>query len=477
MSHKVSRNVITLILSRTLAAVLVFAAYLSLFPYLGPEKTGQFQFVLAYVLLFSVAVDFGMEELVIKRVSEHKPLAAEYLGNFFAVEVYLAAFVYALLIAIALFNHYTVIIFDAILITGFGMFLNALTIPYTAILSAHEDMHLIAMVNFFDSVLNAAIIFITIWTHHSLVFLCSVQAVNGVMHLIVYRNVIGKYVERVTLWSYFKNIKWSIAKEMLLAAVPFGMLVGFSIVYNKIDVIILSTLKGYTETGLYTAAYKFMDLLSFFPAVISSSLYPFFSSQLKQNNNEAVRYVLEKYTKYLITIAMPLIVGGIILAPKLIITLTRSQAFYPAFPALQILVFATAILFIYSAVNSIMISQLASFAVWVSFSNIFINAIGNYLLIPHFGFKAAAVMTVVSECTQATLYFYFVRTKIINFSLFKYFPVPILAAIIMGFAIYHLRFHTLIYTIPLGIIVYLVIIFGTRYASISELKQIASRPE
>ena len=45
---------------------------------------------------------------------------------------------------------------------------------------------------------------------------------------------------------------------------PFALLVGFSAIYNRIDVVIITALKGYIQTGYYTAAYKIFDLLGFF---------------------------------------------------------------------------------------------------------------------------------------------------------------------------------------------------------------------
>src|SRR6266481_2744700 len=413
MSQKVARNVTSLIVSRLVAGALVLVGYAAIFRYLGVFRTGEYQFALAYVTLFAVAVDFGIEQLVIKKVSENKEDAEKYLGNFFATEFILALVVYAAILLVAHFNHYDPLVQKTIAIIGLGTFINALTIPHTAIISAFEDMHILATVNFFDSVINVSVMFAVILLHQSIAFLAIVQELFGIMHLLVYSRIIKRYVPHAHLFKYLEKLDFKLIYNMLYAALPFGSLVGFSILYNKIDVIILSHIRGYAEAGLYTVAYKFFDFMAFFPAVVSSSLYPFFSSQMKLGNIELIKSTLEKYTKYMILLALPVAFGGAVLAPNINLLMAGfNRQFYPGFMALHFLVFGTATLFIYSGVNSLMISQLTKYAVYVTFANIFINSIGNLLLIPHFGFRAAASMTFISELTQATFYFYMVNKKI-----------------------------------------------------------------
>lgn len=453
MPHKVSRNIAALLTSRVLASILVALGYFSISRYLGTYMFGQQQFVLAYVMLFSVVVDFGIQQYVIKKVSENKEDGERYLGHFFATEFVLALFLWILLSAIAIDAHYDAVVRNAIIFAGFGMFLNALTIPHTSILSAHEDMQILAKVNFLDSIVNVVVMFSAIAFHFHVFYLVSVQFVNGIIHWFIYQKMIKPYVPQPRLLHYLSQLDFGLVKKMLIAALPFGMLLGFSIVYNKIDIILLRAMRGYADTGLYAAAYKFVDFLAFVPAVVSSSLFPFFSSQIKAGNRDEAKFALENYTRYMIAFGIPVALGGTLVARRLIL-LFGGNAYLGGAPALAILVFASGILFSYSAVNSIMINQLTKTAVKVTFANIFINVIGNLILIPRMGIKAAAIMTVVSELTQAVLYFYFVRSKIIKFSFVRSIWIPLLAGLIMCAALWHVRDMTLLLTIPLGAAVY-----------------------
>ena len=474
MSEKVARNLFSLTISKLLASVIVFIGYASIFRYLGTVRSGQYQFILAFATLYGVIVDFGLQQYVIKKVSEFPEESEKYFGNFFTTEIILALFVYVCMIVTAIFGGYNQIIFEGILTAGFGVVLCALSIPFTAVLSGHQEMRKIAYMNFSNSMINVGIMAITILTHRSVLFLVTVQIWMGVINFLFYSRAIRRYIPNLNLLRYIRNFNFKISKDMLMAALPFGMLIGFSIIYNKIDVIILSSMRGYAETGIYTAAYKFVDALSFFPGVVSSSLYPFFSSALRLGDMTAVKQALTNYTRYMIIIALPLAFGGMVLAPKLMLLVGGSQFVY-GYKALEILVFANAVMFIYAAVNSLIINQMTKVAAVITFVNIFVNTIGNLILIPRYGFQAAAVMTLVSELVQAICYFIFIRKKIVSFPVFRSFPKPIVCAAIMALVLWPLRMHSLAITLPLGAIVYatLAILTGmVKPADLDYLKRI-----
>ena len=151
-------------------------------------------------------------------------------------------------------------------------------------------------------------------------------------------------------------------------------------------------------------------------------------------------------------------------------TLLGGQGFYGGYPALQVIVLATAVLFTYSAVNGLMINQLTRYAAAITFANVFVNAIGNILLVPHFGFRAAAWMTVASEVFQASLYFYFVQTRIVRkFSWLAGWWKPLLAALVMLAAIWHIRGDSLAITLPLGCAVYCAVLLATGFVKKSDV--------
>ena len=99
----------------------------------------------------------------------------------------------------------------------------------------------------------------------------------------------------------------------------------------------------------------------------------------------------------------------------------------------------------------------------VTGANVVINTVGNLLLIPHFGIKAAAAMTVVSESLQGIFYFYFVRKNITDFNFALSAVKPLLAAVVMGIVLWPIRHYQLWITLPAGTTVYFAILILSRF--------------
>lgn len=417
--------------------VLLFLAYIFLTKYLGPYRYGQFQFVLSYVTLFGVVIDFGIQQYVIKKISEDRSQAKRYFQNFFAVEILLSAIVYIAMVAVAFYNGYEPIVTHAIMLAGFGAAVFGLTYPFLSVITAFYDLKKAALLNFLSSMVNVIMIFLTIKLHGGLMMLVVQQLIYGVIAVFLYYRFIQKHIGKPEILKGFANLDWPLIRTIFKAAVPFALLVGFSTVYNRIDVVLITKILGYAQTGLYSAAYKFFDLLAFFPAVVSHALYPLFATLMAEGKREEIREILQKYLRFMAAIALPMGVGGTLLAIPIIGILSPEYA--SAAPVLAIVVWAPVILFMYIVVNSIVVSQLTKFAMIITGVNVIINVVGNLILLPIYGIKGAAIMTIVSEFLQGIFYFYFVYKKITHFKFFSLIWQPIIASAIMGVAVWYTR--------------------------------------
>ncbi len=441
--------------------VLLFLAYLFLTRYLGPHRYGQFQFVLSYVTLFGVIIDFGIQQYVIKKMSEDRSQVKKYFHNFLAVEIVLATLIYGGMITFAYFNHYEPIVLKAIMVAGLGTAVHGLIYPFLAVITTFYDLKKVAFLNFLASIINVAMIFITIAVGGGIVLLVSQQLIYALCALVCYRYFVRKHIGTPEILKGLFHLDWKLIKVILIASPPFALLVGFATLYNRIDVVLIKHFYDYTQVGLYAAAYKFFDLLAFFPAVVSHSLYPLLSTLMAERNIAEVRSILEKYLRFMVALALPIGVGGSLLAKQIIGIL--SPEYSGAASILSILVWAPAILFMYIVVNSLVISQLTKWAVAITGVNVVVNIVGNIILLPRIGIIGAAMMTVVSELLQGIFYFYFVKKKITDFRFFSLIWQPVVASLVMGAAVWFVRDTNLMIGVGVGLIVYAVTLFVLRF--------------
>ncbi len=456
-----SKNILWLSVSRIISLILLFLAYLLLTSYLGPYRYGQFQFVLSYVTLFGVVIDFGIQQYIIKKVSEDRSQAKKYFHNFLAVELLMVVIVYGAMVAVARINGYDPVVIKAITVAGLGVAIHGLTYPFLAIITVFYDLKKAAFLNFLSSAINVAMILITIKVGGGIVMLTFQQLIYATLAVVIYYHFVKKHIGKPEILHGLRTLDKKLIKTILIAALPFALLVGFSTVYNRIDVVLIKQILGYTQTGLYSAAYKFYDLLAFFPAVVSHTLYPLFSSLMAEGKLGEIRTILERYLRFMAALALPIGMGGMLLSKQIIGIL--SPEFTSAATVLAILVWAPSILFMYIVVNSLVISQLTKWAMVITGVNVLVNIVGNIILLPRIGIEGAAIMTLVSEFLQGVFYFYFVRKKITDFHFFSLIWRPICAAVMMGVVVWFIRDWPLVGAIVIGVVVYGLSLFALRF--------------
>lgn len=443
----IGRNIISLVISRLMAAVILFLIYTRLIQYLGPQAAGEFGLVAAYLTVFTFFVDLGMQQLVIKKVSEDRTLASKYLNNYFSIQFCLGLIFMVIMDGFVLSAHYPSIVQNSLLVASMGLLLVSLTMPFMAIINSFQKLSLIARVNFANSLINACMMVLAIIFRKNIFFLSFITGSVALFDILIYGYLVNKKFA-----SFRIEIDFKFWKQLLLWNMPFMLLTIFSI-YNRIDTLILPHLRNFTENGYYTAVYKFWDTLAFLPAVVGVSLYPFFAESLARGAKIQVRQVLETYTRYMIAIAIPLTVGAYLLASKLTVAF-YGAAFAPAAPALWLLVAAVSVLFIYVPVNSVMISQRTKIATIITGCTLVFNLVLNLIFIPKFGFVAAAVITLFSEVIQLVGYTIVVKRRIVNFNYLSNFIKPIIAGLLMGMALYYFVHLNVWILIVLGGVVY-----------------------
>ncbi|HYF04580.1 MAG TPA: flippase [Patescibacteria group bacterium] len=482
-----SKNIFWLSVSRVFALVLVAIAYFALFRYLGPENSGKYQFVLSFSTLFGVVIDLGLAQYIIKKISEQPQKLTYYFKHFLAAEILLSICVYAALMFCSISFGFEPVILKSIAVFGVGMVLAGLQYPFLAVMSSHHDLRKVAFINFLSSLCNVATIAVTIVFGLGIVFLSINTTLAGVIALALYWYYTRPYLGSYSFFKLYSNFDLSEVKSIFLAAIPFALLTGFATIYNRIDIVLVSKLLGYTETGFYTAAYKFVDLMNFFPAVVSHVLYPLFSQQFAYSRISEARSIIERYLKVTMFAAVPIGVFGSLLAGKIIL-LIAGKEYAPGAEALTILAFAVTILIGYIVMNPIMISQLTRIAVVMTAVNVLVNVVGNWVLLPYIGIKGAAIMTVACELLQLIGYYYFVYTRVIKFSAVTNWMKVLVAGSGMGFVLYIIRdfsvssylsnSHYILSTIfdlvllgTTSVLVYVGILTLLRYVSWEEIKQ------
>jgi O-antigen/teichoic acid export membrane protein len=176
--------------------------------------------------------------------------------------------------------------------------------------------------------------------------------------------------------------------------------------YDRIDVLLLSRLAGDYATSVYGAAYRPLNVLQLLPYGILYSLLPALS---RGDNSETELKRLGKAMGLLLCAAFVIVLATMAFADALVPLLFGSQ-FAAAARALKILVWAVILRYLNYALNTrLLVSRNESVLLATSLVCLAVNVVGNLVFIPIFLWRAACVLTIITELVLLVQNVYWLR--------------------------------------------------------------------
>lgn len=184
--------------------------------------------------------------------------------------------------------------------------------------------------------------------------------------------------------------------RLVSVAVPLGLSGLLIIAYARIDQVIVYSISGAREAGLYGAVYNVIDQAHFVPIAILTTLAPVLAASWPSDParlRRASRQVAE-----LVSIVSFGALAFAIVAAGPVVTLIFGAPFSAAAPALPVLGGAFVLIcYGYLNGNLLLVLGLQSRLLRISLLALVVNLLGNLILVPLVGFMGAAWMTLVTE--------------------------------------------------------------------------------
>lgn len=250
-------------------------------------------------------------------------------------------------------------------------------------------------------------------------------------------------------------------KQLLKEAIPIAIASVFTIIYFRIDVLMLSFLRGDTEVGLYSAAYRLTEALVFLPTVITTSTFPLMSKYYK-DSFDSFSFVYARTFKYLFATGL-LIAVLVTFASDKIISIVYGPEYQSSAIALQILIWTTAIMFIITLISTTCISsgnqQIVSKRALLA---ALLNIILNLILIPWIGYTGAAIATVLSTFGAMIFGLSWIHKNLVHENILKGTVSPLIAAGLISIFIILLRSYTdILFLSVISVPVYAAVLYIT----------------
>ena len=441
---------------------LKFILFIYIARILGATEYGKFTFALAFVGLFTIFSDFGLSQITTREFTREKEKEKEFPA-ILSLKILLSLGVLVLVLLGSLFITPDPLIQKVIWILAICILVGSFSEIIFAFFRARQKMEYESFARILESLIVLGAGLFILFYFPSVVNLSYSYLFGAFIALVFILALSQLKIQRLSLiWNF------SVWRRFLLMSWPLALVGVLATIHNQIDSVMMGYLGQITQTGWYNAAYRIIAVTLLPLGLVSTSFFPVLSKAFKESK-EKLQKVWNYYMEIIIFLAVPLMIGGIILAPG-IIDFVYDQTYFPSVLAFQILMIMAVIIFLYTPLyNLLIVSDQQKKIFWAVLSGAIINIILNLILIPKYSLYGAAFATVITHSLIFFLLFKFILkfTSInpLNLRLLLSFAGASLSSLIMYFVIiqpqiYHLH---VLFSILIGVIVYFAALFGLRF--------------
>ena len=358
--------------------------------YLGPEQFGLFSYVLAFTAIFGGIAKLGLDGIMVRELVNHHEKRDSYLGTAFWLKVIGAFIVIGLIAAILPFtsNNSTTNLFIFIIAAGL-VFQSFEVVEFY--FQSQVLAKIVSICKVIQLAFSSAIKIYLVLHEAELIYFVLVTAFDAlslaVSYFIAYK--IGK--SRV----FYKHFDMSLAKQLLKDSWPLILTAIFTMLYARIDQIMIKEMLGAYEVGLYSASIRLTESWLFVPVIISSSVFPAILAAKKNSKTLYEDRLMKLYTLLvLVGLVVCLVTTGF---SELIIEILFGETFLEGSNVLAIRIWETFFAAIGVASGKWIVAEnLQRLTVKIVVAGALINIGLNYMLIPIFSIEGAAAASLIS---------------------------------------------------------------------------------
>ncbi len=391
LTRKLAWNSGVQVAGKVASTALGFAVIAIVARALGPSGSGHYYTAFAFLQVFGVLADLGLYIVLLKKLAEDPDHADAWSSAAFTIRIITASGLLVLAPIVGLFTNYAHDIKLGIAIGAISTFAIVVNQVLVGIFQRGLQMGKVVIAELVGRVALLAATALVAWQAPTVPWVIAAVAVGALVNLFVSlwfsRKLvrIRLHIDRERFWVFVRE-GW-----------PVALSVAFNLIYFKADTLILAATHPASDVGLYGQAYKVLEVLITFPAMLAGLLTPILAAAYAQKNRERFGFVLQRAVHGLALLAFPLAVGTPFIARDVML-LTGGEAFVSAAPALTVLMLATAAIFFGNLFANTVVAVGAQRRMLWGYAAVAIGALVAYLLtIPAHGMMAAAVVRVASE--------------------------------------------------------------------------------
>lgn len=452
---KIAYNLLISILAKIASLILGLAAIGLTTRYLGQNGFGEFSTILAFLFVFSVLADLGLYSITLKEISKDGADERKITGNVFSFRLISGFLIFGAAVLAGFISPYSWAVKIGILIASVGYWAMAGSQILMSAFQKYLKMEKVALADGFSRLIHLGLVLFFIQKNggfFSIVWAFSIAALINLFLLLIF---VQKHI------PFKLEFDFVFLRKTLIQSYPLALGAVLTMLYFKMDTVLLSLMKPSSDVGIYSLPYRILEVLIFFPSMFTGLIMPFLSKYVFSEAERFKNIVQKSWDLLLITI-IPLIVGTLFLSKKIIFLLS-SPEFIKSVDVLNILIFATAIIFISNLLyNIIVVLEKQKQFIWIFGAGAVLNIVSNLIFIPKYSYYATSVNTVITEFLVVGLMLWVIYRTLNYLPSSKLFFKSFLASLVMAAALYFLSGWPLLALLTISILIYFIFLYLLR---------------
>lgn len=324
----IAKNAGVLMASQLVTWGLTLLLTLFLPRFLGPTAVGQFHFANSVWAIVAMVIAFGTDRYLVKEIARQVGRAEELWGVTAVTQLLLYLFSFGGVAAYLSLAGYAAETVQVVLIIGLGQLFWQWASTATAVLQGLEQMQYISLGSIAGKVFNTIIAIALLLLGYGVQVIAAVTIGAALVNLLV----LLVYLRRTIPLRPRFDLR---AIQRLLRHSSSYLFVRLSLViYQQVDIIIISLLVDEKTIGWYGAADQLFGTLLFIPTVFMTAVFPALS-RFYNSDNDSLHHLMGKSFDFLLLLSVPIGLGLIVIANPLVVLLF-GEAFAPSGPVLAL---------------------------------------------------------------------------------------------------------------------------------------------
>jgi len=376
--------------------------------YLGPNLFGVYNYVESfYLIVFGLSV-FGLDITLTKLLARKKNISSIIGNGIFVMLFFALAFIIISFLAIHFFLNDDK--YFLLLIVSLILLFNPIYVFEYYFISKNQ-IRISSYLKIISYIIKSALILYAVYFELSLIYFVLIIAFEVFLYSLLIIIYFTFYPVKINF-----NIDKKLINEVVSSSSFIFLYSAGTIIYNRIDIIMIERFLSNSDLGYYSASFKLISFFYFIPSILSQTFFPKIVelANLNLNNSGSLSLMYKLNVFSAIMIFFTMIVFG-----DYIIFYLFGEDFSKSIDILYILSFNIVLISMGGIYSKVLYSNNLEKRLFVKIIfGLIINILLNIVLIKSYGIYGAAMSTAIALFFVEIIYDFFDK-KLVKHHVFK----------------------------------------------------------